>query len=62
MSDSIKETLISGKTIKSTMFTILSLGEIGEKILHTSGFDVIETEKWYRQIIVVAWHKRHIVR
>jgi hypothetical protein len=47
MSDSIKETLISGKTIKSTMLTISSLGEIGEKILHTSGFDVIDTEKWY---------------
>ena len=47
MSDSITETLISGKTIKSTMLTISSLGEIGEKILHTSGFDVIDTEKWY---------------
>ena len=47
MSDSVKETLISGKTINSAMLTISSLGEIGEKILQASGFDVIDVEKWY---------------
>lgn len=47
MSDSVKETLISGKTINSAMLTIASLGEIGEKILQASGFDVIDVEKWY---------------
>ena len=29
------------------MLTISSLGEIGEKILQASGFDVIDVEKWY---------------
>ena len=47
MSDSVKDTLISGKTINSAMLTISSLGEIGEKILQASGFDVIDVEKWY---------------
>lgn len=47
MTDTKPQTLISGKTIISTMQTISSLGQIGKKILISAGIDEIEAEKWY---------------
>ena len=47
MTDTKPQTLISGKTIISTMQTISSLGQIGKKILISVGIDEIEAEKWY---------------
>ena len=47
LNDLAKVTLISGKAIASTLKTVSTLGEIGEKILDSAGVQEIDLEGWY---------------
>ena len=61
MTDTKPQTLISGKTIISTMQTISSLGQIGKKILISAGSDEIEAEKWYpHELRILLLNQIHI--
>lgn len=47
MNDLAKDTLITGKALVSTLKTVSTLGEIGEKILGAAGIMEIDVEGWY---------------
>ena len=47
MNNSNKETLISGRTLASTLKIVSNLGEIGKKLMNSAGVNQIDIDKWY---------------